>query len=82
MGKLIDAEKLLEELCCVDPTEQWIHWDDIVDAVRDLPAAEPEIIRCKDCKYWGKRGLCEKWDYYISNEVFYYCGYAERRTDE
>jgi hypothetical protein len=46
-----------------------------------LKDAQPEIIRCKDCKYWGKRGLCDKWDYYISNDYFY-CGCAERRTDE
>lgn len=40
-----------------------------------------EVVRCKDCKYWGKRGLCEKWEHYISNEYFY-CGCAERRDDE
>lgn len=46
-----------------------------------LPSAQPEIIRCKDCKYWGEKWLCGKWDYYISNEDFY-CGCAERRTDD
>lgn len=40
--------------------------------------AESKIIRCRDCKHWGKRGLCDKWDYYISNYDFY-CGCAERR---
>lgn len=47
-----------------------------------LPSVQPqpEIIRCKECKHWGKRGLCEIWDYYISNEDFY-CGCAERRTE-
>lgn len=48
--------------------------------INALPSAQPEIVRCKDCKHWGKRGLCEKWDYYINNEDFY-CGCAERRTD-
>ena len=51
------------------------------EAIEALPSAQPEIIRCKDCKYWGKHELCDKWDYYISNGDFY-CGCAERRTDE
>ena len=24
-----------------------------VDELRDMPSAQPEIIRCKDCRYWG-----------------------------
>lgn len=44
-------------------------------------SAQPEIIRCKVCKHWGKRGLCGKWDQYISNGDFY-CGCAERRTND
>ena len=43
-----------------------------------LKDARPEIIRCRDCKHWGERGLCDKWDYYIGNGDFY-CGCAERR---
>lgn len=39
---------------------------------------QPEIVRCRDCKHWGKHGLCDKWDYYISNDDFY-CGCAKRR---
>ncbi len=59
-------------------------WQDALARVEgdvfQLPPTELEIIRCKDCKHWGKRGLCEKWDHYISNEDFF-CGCAERRTD-
>ncbi len=50
MGKLIDSEKLLEKLCCINPTEQWIHWDDIVDAVNDLPSVEPKTFTVIDAK--------------------------------
>ena len=49
--------------------------------INNLPSAQPEIIRCKECKFWGARELCQIWDEYISNESFY-CGCAERRTDE
>ena len=41
-----------------------------------LKEAQPEVIRCKDCKHWGEKGLCGKWDQYISNGDFY-CGCAE-----
>jgi len=40
-----------------------------------LPSAEPEIIRCKDCKYY-KYGICMKIG---ANKSFYgFCDWAER----
>ena len=48
-----------------------------------LPSAEPEIIRCKDCKYYQqdhlfKVGFCDGRK--RNNDDF--CSRAERRTDE
>ena len=54
---------------------QW-HYD--VNAIKAVPPAEPEIIRCWECKHWGKRGLCDKWDNFIGNGDFY-CGCAEMK---
>ena len=70
----------------------------------ELPSAQPEIIRCKDCKHWRQQtnyqgaplsfGFCESDDMWRSlyGEIYevshidtdddFYCGYAERRTDE
>lgn len=58
-------------------------------ALEKLPSAQPEIIRCKDCKhmtehydtdgnapYW----TCSEWDSGTDYDGF--CHYAERRTDE
>ena len=51
-----------------------------------LPSAQPEIIRCKDCKYWereGTKGVCN--DLYGFGRYWNpddFCSYAERRTDE
>lgn len=58
-----------------------------------LPFVQPEIVRCKDCKYAhlaydGDCKYCDKWldddgfhlTLYLSGD--FYCGYAERRTDE
>ena len=72
--------------------------------LRRLPSAEPEIIRCKNCKYWRQQtnyigvplsfGFCESDNMWrslygetcevshIDTDDDFYCGYAERRTDE
>ena len=64
--------------------------DFCVDIIKKLPSAQPEIIRCKDCKYWNK-GSCEYrehavncQDYMVGDietEAEHFCGYAERRED-
>ena len=58
----------------------------------ELPSAQPEIIRCKDCKHWTNNiGDSKLRDNYCNDEAhgFYYqcseddyCSFAERRTDE
>lgn len=54
-------------------------------AIKNLSSAEPEIIRCKDCKYYYNNDpeniptaniIC----FQMHEEDF--CSYAERRTDE
>lgn len=46
--------------------------------VRNLPSAQPEIIRCKDCRnnHW-----CNIQEAAMAGDNFF-CGAAERRTDE
>lgn len=54
-------------------------------AIRELPSAQPEIIRCKDCKYWmraylsisGKHGCNVMRDYTAPDD---YCFKAERKA--
>lgn len=60
-----------------------------ISAVRMLPSAQPEIIRCKDCKWYGRadkrrfyRGtdcLNHRIDTIVPDKD--YCSRAERRTD-
>ena len=46
-----------------------------------LPSAEPEIIRCRDCKHHdGIR--CFRWNSTIITGFDDFCSNAERRTDE
>lgn len=47
--------------------------------IGNLPSAQLEIIRCKDCKHYDGRP-CGIVDWYNTADDF--CSRAERRTDE
>ena len=46
----------------------------------DLPPAQPEIIRCMDCKHWDGVDTCDVIDAPVWDNDF--CSMAERRSDE
>ena len=54
-----------------------------------MPAVQPEIIRCKDCRFQDKgRNESESWNLcgyrpwlHVPTEDEHYCGYAKRRTE-
>lgn len=70
----------------------------IIGVLEELPTAQPEIIRCKDCKWWDKTedspfGYCMamKHGYFSTNWEIgiyrrykgdFYCADAERSEDE
>lgn len=58
----------------------------LVEDIKHLPSAQPEIIRCKDCKFYSpmnretKTGICNL----IMHQNFgddWFCAGAERRTN-
>jgi len=54
-----------------------------VRAIKALPSAQQEIIRCKDCEWWKKQkdslqGRCELMQMYPTGA--WYCGNAQRRV--
>jgi len=56
------------------------------EAVRNQPSAQPELIRCKDCKYSEYDRLCDvmRCTYNGKAEIVHgehYCGYADMRGD-
>jgi len=58
---------------------------EVRDRLKALPSAQPEIIRCKDCRYyrWAS-DMCD-YPYATAQNVVHeddYCSKAERRTDE
>ena len=59
---------------------------EVRDRLKALPSAQPDIIRCKDCKFYTamnrktKSGICSL----IMHQNFgddWYCAGAERRAD-
>ncbi len=78
----IDA--VIDELDMIDHVPQWV-FDRLEKRLKQLPPTQPEIIRCKDCKYYdpiyaNNEGVCGHWNAKTENNA--YCSYAERRTDE
>ena len=54
----------------------------VLDKIKCLPSAQPEIVRCKDCDWWTKQedspqGRCELLQMYPTGGWF--CGNARRR---
>lgn len=43
---------------------------------------QPEIIRCKDCKYWREDHTCKEHSLVSPMLANDFCSRAERRTDE
>lgn len=65
------------DLC--DPARFWAYDSDVIEVLeiivedlRKLSSAQPEIIRCKDCSRWC---ICHRSDEW-------YCADAERREEE
>ncbi len=59
-------------------------WRCNVEAIKGVPSAESEIVRCKDCRnyapYWGN---CRHWERISTESVLVaendFCSQAERR---
>lgn len=56
-----------------------VEWDKALATamLKDLPSAQPEITRCKDCEHWTNDDCPFAWG--KVEDAF--CSYAERRTD-
>ena len=61
--------------------QAWYKADDIYKALEDLPSAQPEIIRCRDCKWWDKYGENHGYCMRVRRWGEYFCADAERREE-
>lgn len=96
--RLIDADLLEKEGWSLHRTYQKDKTTMIyeVKAISEINTAQPEIIRCKDCKHyeiaWLKKdgtdnkrykpSICVKGQYGITRKPDWFCADAERRADE
>ena len=51
-----------------------------VSELENLPSAQPEIIRCGDCKWKNGHNCTRAVEVWIDDDKF--CAWAERRQDE
>ena len=61
-----------------------IPWEgkDVFARIRKLPSAQPDIIRCRNCKFAsGDSRICMQFGHSPIGELDF-CAWAERRTDE
>jgi len=51
---------------------------------RGKAEALDEIIHCKDCKHWSRETICDGFcsEDCMRHDEDFYCGYAERKTNE
>ena len=60
-----------------------IPWEgkDVFARIRKLPSAQPDIIRCRNCKFAsGDSRICMQFGHSPIGELDF-CAWAERRTD-
>ena len=82
------VEEFMEEYKIIDTEQVYTNGAELVPIFRmkqwfeHLPTEEPEIIRCKDCKWFGEIGcaihVVDDTDKPTEND---YCSFAERRSD-
>ena len=88
----IDADAAIESLTEYgNGRAVYIGVEEAVRRIEQLPSVQPDIIRCKDCKYWKdsdgvyRRGFDAESKCPLNlKEVYegtFYCGMAERRED-
>lgn len=62
-----------------------------INVIKGLPSAEPEIIQCRDCKYWAADDDDDERAMYCEQEILPtilartgdgYCSFAERKEND
>lgn len=93
LGKEI-LSRVLNDMDVVGAEREKYSWglrliESNIEDIKELPSAQPEIIRCKDCKFWThikrtNRYWCKTDDglYDLNPSPNDFCSRAERRTDE
>lgn len=86
MDDLISRQAAIDALMEIldEPSHaEFLYTDEICKALNGLPSAQPEIIRCRDCRWRKDQSGSTAWlpCRAIVTPSDFYCGRAERRTD-
>ena len=77
MGELISRQAAID--MCRKPCMRNADCSDFEMEIMMLPSAQPEIIRCRECKFAsGDSRICMKFDHSPIGELDF-CSFAERR---
>ena len=83
MGRMIDADKLKKDVLdlqnCYNGFSDTYDKACIIGVIDEQPSAEPEIIRCKDCRRYGKDNCFVKIQMLWELRPDDYCSYGERK---
>ena len=82
----IDAiEDYLDEYSGLDEEgyhgEKWCAMQEAKMTIEDMPSAQPEIVRCKDCKHWEHDHTCREHSLVSPMMANEFCSRAERREE-
>ena len=78
MGQVNKMDDLISRQAAIDCVTVGAKPTTIRGRIAELPSAQPEITRCKDCEHWTNDDCPFAWG--KIEDAF--CSYAERRTDE
>ena len=83
VGDMVSRQAVLNLLSSMPP-EEAITQAMLILSVKQMAAAQSEVIRCKDCKCWrelpsGCQGFCDVHSAYPTLTDF--CSWAERREE-
>lgn len=90
MQDLISRQATIDDIKAIYEWHDNVTKERIIEHFKQLPPAQPEIIRCKDCKYWREHKYAKETKRYIPfcgfNAIYTkaddFCSRAERKTDE
>ena len=86
MSDLIDRDKAIDTFDSLRNDYNYLTIDHAIQVVCMMPSAEPEIIRCKDCKFYIpmnreiKTGICNLTMHQNFGDDWF-CAGAERRKE-
>ena len=76
MSDLIDRQTAIDVAFDIFPDDEYF-LEQFVKSIEALPSAQPEIIRCKDCRHNHNCDI----QYHAQAGDMFFCAGAERRTE-